>query len=94
MASRFGRPPVRDIMYAERWNCATLAAALTGVTRAHLSNATTGRVPPSRQLREQLPKIFARPLEDLFSADQLAAEYAPRHLSYAARRRAAEAGAS
>lgn len=76
--SKFGRQPISDLMNELGWSGPKLADRI-GEHRGHFKLARLGWVHPSDKLRDELPKIFNRPLEDLFTEESLARPYAPHH---------------
>lgn len=71
MATKFGRQPARDILFLARISVAD-AAKQIGVSRLHLTNALHGWITPCPAVREQLPNLLNRPLEELFTPEVLA----------------------
>lgn len=73
--SKYGEQPVREVLADERWTL-TSAAQQIGVTRDHLRKASLGVYRPSWKVRDELPKLVNRPLEELFTAEALTRPYA------------------
>lgn len=71
---QIGRQPGQAIAYAERWSVSALARKMNVPVR-HLYNSFYGWAHPSDEIREQLPVILGRPLEDLFTPESLAKPY-------------------
>ena len=66
--------PAREALRDERWSVSRAAAEI-GVDPSHLRCCLMATAAPSPEVRERLPKLLGRPLEDLFDADLLAREY-------------------
>ena len=66
-------PPVTNTLRALRadlnWSQADLAQRL-GVSRQTVNALETGRYDPSLRLAFKLAKLFGRPIEQLFTADE------------------------
>lgn len=61
-------------MKEERWTYSALARRIN-VPRAHLVNVMMGCAHPSTELRERLPVVLGKPIEELLSAESLAKPY-------------------
>lgn len=74
MASRYAIQPARSIAAEKHITIPELAAAL-GEDPVHVGNALRGRAYPSQRIRDGLPALLGRPIEELFEADRLAMPY-------------------
>lgn len=70
--TRFGPQPAREVLRQGKHSIA-LVAGIMGVPESHLLPALYGRIRPNITVREKLPKIVGRPLEELFTAEALSA---------------------
>lgn len=75
MPNRLGLQPARIELARQRWSIRQAAEEI-GVLQSHLSHAVTGYCPPSLRVRERLPILLSKSLNELFHADALAREYA------------------
>lgn len=76
--SRYGRQPVADILRKECGWSVRFVANKVGVPELHLVNVVHGRSAPSPRVREALPDLVGRPLEELFTPESLAGQYLPQ----------------
>jgi len=73
-----GRRVVREMMFHKEWTYGDLAAAIgEPVTRNHLVNCFCGQARPMPEVREMLPRLVGRPIEDLFTDEVLSKPYNP-----------------
>lgn len=72
MATRFGRQPAFAVIYQRGHNLKSVAEAID-VTYGSLRAAVHGRVGPSDEIREHLPRHLKCKLADLFTVESLAA---------------------
>src|SRR6185295_5557268 len=70
----FGRQPAYDVLRRERYTIAN-AARTMNVLESHLRMVVKGRVSPSPEVRERLPKLLNVGLSELFTLDALASRY-------------------
>jgi transcriptional regulator with XRE-family HTH domain len=71
---QFGRQPGRQAIIDAGWTVVWVADRI-GINRGHLRNALTGRCAPSDAVRDRLPTLLNRPLEELFAPELLAKQY-------------------
>lgn len=69
-----GVQPARAALQAQRYTTRQAADAM-GVDHGLLARAVAGKVRPSDEIRERLPKLLSVPLEDLFDEVMLARPY-------------------
>ena len=77
-ARRFGIQPVQNIILSDGRTIAGFVRSLSS-DQPHAMVAIAGRVPPSPELREELVRRLALPIDRLFTASALAATYKPEH---------------
>jgi hypothetical protein len=70
----FGRQPAYEALRHERYTIAN-AARTIDVLESHLRMVVSGRVSPSPEVRERLPKLLKVRLSDLFTPEALASRY-------------------
>ena len=78
MASNWGPQPARRELRRQRWTCPQAAAQMDGVDTSQLQRAVAGRTRPTKEIRDQLPKLLGVPLEELFTPDILAKPFNPK----------------
>lgn len=75
MAKNLGPQPARRILRRDARLSITEAAEQINVRRSHLNSALLGYCAPSEDVRERLPRLIGRPLEELFTPESLAEPY-------------------
>jgi hypothetical protein len=58
----------------QRWSV-TAAALEIGENRSHLRNALLGIVTPCDHVRDELPRLLGKSVDELFTPESLAAQY-------------------
>ncbi|RZK75285.1 MAG: hypothetical protein EOP28_00355 [Rhodococcus sp. (in: high G+C Gram-positive bacteria)] len=66
----FGIQPCSQIAREQRWTTGWIAER-TGIPRKHVVHAMNGYCRPNNQLREALPRLLNRSLEELFTPEAL-----------------------
>lgn len=72
--SKFGRQPFQKIL-DEQGRTISGTGRYLGFDGGYFMRVACGRVPPTQEMRRALSEFLDMPVETLFSADALAAEY-------------------
>jgi hypothetical protein len=70
--SRYGRQPICDVLYQQRWSVKRFADE-HGIQHLHLYNCISGRIAVSCEMQELLPSLLGVPLDELFTPRSIAA---------------------
>lgn len=74
---KFGPQPIREIVWRRGYTHNEFADLLAIHPGTHVRSALQGFVPPNEELRRLAPAFLNVPLEDLFTAESLAAVCRP-----------------
>lgn len=72
--TKFGEQPAKGIIRKRGTSVANVAVEI-GVNHSHLNGALNGYVRPNEVVRERLPKLLGKRLDELFNPDVLAEEF-------------------